>query len=168
MNAVSGANLYVRLATRQRLRPLLSVSGATPLRAATACPASREPLTWALVSTAAEYWSVATGRFPATVATLPTFWEVVLTSTRRVRKGPGRRPQSAKRQGFRELRARGWSIRAAAREVGVSRTAGNNWARGYKTYRNGIIVGSVPPLERLAVRQVSPRFLSQDERIEIA
>jgi IS30 family transposase len=67
-----------------------------------------------------------------------------------------------------ELRARGWSIRAAAREVGVSRTAGNNWARGYKTYRNGIIVGSVPPLERLAVRQVSPRFLSQDERIEIA
>lgn len=26
----------------------------------------------------------------------------------------------------------GWSIGAAAREVGASRTAGNNWARGYK------------------------------------
>ena len=107
-------------------------------------------------------------RFPATVATRPTFLEVVLTSTRRVRKGPGRRPQSAKRQRFMELRARGWSIRAAAREVGVSRSAGSNWARGYKTYRKGVVVGFVPPLDRLAVREISTWFLSQDERIQIA
>lgn len=57
-----------------------------------------------------------------------------MTSSRRVRKGPGRRPQSAKRQRFMELRARGWSVRAAAREVGVSRLSGANWSRGYKTY----------------------------------
>ena len=93
---------------------------------------------------------------------------VVLSSSRRVKKGPGRRPQSAKRQRFMELRERGWSILAAAREVGVSRTTGNNWSRGYKIYRRGQVVGFVPPLERLAVRQISPRFLSQDERIEIA
>jgi transposase, IS30 family len=85
-----------------------------------------------------------------------------------VKKGPGRRPQSAKRQRFVELRERGWSILAAAREVGVSRTAGNNWSRGYKTYRHGQVAGFVPALERLAVRQISARFLSQDERIEIA
>jgi IS30 family transposase len=85
-----------------------------------------------------------------------------------VKKGPGRRPQSAKRRWFMELRERGWSVRAAAREVGVSRTTGANWSRGYKTYRRGEVVGFVPPLERLAVRQISPRFLSQDERIEIA
>ena len=91
-----------------------------------------------------------------------------MSSSRRVKKGPGRRPQSAKRQRFMEFRERGWSIRAAAREVGVARTTGANWARGYKTYRNGKVVGFVPALERLAVRQVSPRFLSQDERIEIA
>ena len=92
-----------------------------------------------------------------------------MSSSRRVKKGPGRRPQSAKRQRFMEFRERGWSIRAAAREVGVARTTGANWARGYKTYRNGKVVGFVPPLERrLAVRQVSPRSLSQDERIEIA
>jgi transposase, IS30 family len=91
-----------------------------------------------------------------------------MTSTRRVKKGPGRRPQSAKRQRFMELRARGWSIAGAAREVGVSRTTGNNWARGYKTYRNGVVVGVVPALERLAVREISDRFLSQDERIQIA
>jgi transposase, IS30 family len=49
-----------------------------------------------------------------------------------------------------ELRSRGWSIMAAAREAGVSRTAGHN------------------ALDRLAVREISGRFLSQDERIEIA
>src|SRR5262249_58638836 len=67
-----------------------------------------------------------------------------------------------------ELRSRGWSIVAAAREVGVSRTAGNNWSRGYKTYRKGQVTGFVPGLERLAVREISARYLSQDERIEIA
>jgi transposase, IS30 family len=67
-----------------------------------------------------------------------------------------------------QLRERGWSILAAAREVGVSRTTGNNWSRGYKTYRYGQVVRFVPALERLAVRQISPRFLSQEERIEIA
>jgi transposase, IS30 family len=85
-----------------------------------------------------------------------------------VKKGPGRRPQSAKRQRFMELRGRGWSIVAAAREAGVSRTTGNNWSRGYKTYRYGQVAGFVPALERLAVREISGRFLSQDERIEIA
>jgi len=91
-----------------------------------------------------------------------------MLSSRRVKKGPGRRPQSAKRQKFMELRERGWSIRAAAREVGVSRSSGNSWASGSKTYRNGLVIGFVPPLDRLLVRQISPRFLSQDERIEIA
>jgi transposase, IS30 family len=92
----------------------------------------------------------------------------VLSSLRRVKKGPGRRPLSAKRQWFMELRGRGWSILAAAREVGVSRTTANNWSRGYKTYRHGQVVGFVPALERLAVRRISSRFVSQEERIEIA
>lgn len=92
----------------------------------------------------------------------------MLSSSRRVKKGPGRRPQSANRQRFMELRERGWSICAAAREVGVSRTSGNNWARGYRTHRRGEVVGFVPALERLAVRQISARFLSQEERIEVA
>ena len=57
-------------------------------------------------------------RFLLTVATLSKIIGVVLSS-RRVKKGPGRRPQSAKRQRFVELRERGWSILAAAREAGV-------------------------------------------------
>jgi IS30 family transposase len=67
-----------------------------------------------------------------------------------------------------ELRERGLSIDAAAREVGVSRTAGRNWANGYKTYRCGQVVGFVPALDRLEVREISGRFLSEEERIEIA
>ena len=35
----------------------------------------------------------------------------------------------------------------------MSRTAGNNWSRGYKTYRHGQVVGFVPALDRLAVRR---------------
>ena len=50
----------------------------------------------------------------------------------------------------------------------MSRTTGANWSRGYKTYRRGELVGFVPPLERLAVREVSARFLSQDKRLLIA
>jgi IS30 family transposase len=93
--------------------------------------------------------------------------EVVLSS-RRVKKGPGRRPLSAKRRRFMELRERGLGIDAAAREVGVSRTAGRNWANGYRKYRAGQVVGFVPGLDRLEVREVSARFLSEGERVEIA
>jgi IS30 family transposase len=93
--------------------------------------------------------------------------EVMLSSSRRVKKGPGRRPQSAKRQRFMELRERGWGIDAAAREVGASRTAGRNWAKGYRKYRNGRVVGFVSALDRLEVREISARFLSEDERVQI-
>lgn len=104
------------------------------------------------------------------VATLPDLLEVLplSSSSRRAKKGPGRRPLSGKRQRFMELRAQGWSIRGAAREVGVSRTAANNWSRGYTVYRGGAAVRFVEPLDRLAVRQISARYLSEQERIEIA
>ncbi|MTD17205.1 helix-turn-helix domain-containing protein [Nakamurella sp. YIM 132087] len=50
----------------------------------------------------------------------------------------------------------------------MSRATGNNWTNGHKTYRRGMLVGFVPALDRLAVREISARFLSQDERFEIA
>lgn len=92
----------------------------------------------------------------------------MLGSSRRVVKGPGRRPQSAKRQQFFGLLARGWTPAAARREVGISRTTSQNWRNGYKTYRHGEVAGFVAPLDPLIVRRVSVRFLSQDERVEIA
>ena len=84
-----------------------------------------------------------------------------------MKKGPGRRPLSAKRQRFMELRAQGWSIRGAAREVGISRSAAANWTRGYTVYRDGVAVKFVEPLDRLEVRAISPRFLSQQERCHV-
>jgi IS30 family transposase len=66
-----------------------------------------------------------------------------------------------------ELRARGWSIRSAALEVECRGPRGTI-GRVVKSYRRGGVVGSVPPLDLLAVRQTDTRFLSQDERIELA
>lgn len=88
-------------------------------------------------------------------------------SSRRVKKGPGRRPQSAKRARFAELRARGWGLKAVAKEIGISHTTAKNWHRGNKRYKDGKVVGFTPPLDRLEVRPINVRFLSQDERILI-
>jgi IS30 family transposase len=59
---------------------------------------------------------------------------------------------SEKRRQFLELLAQGWSVRGACRELGIDRSSGNTW----------------PPLEPLSVRIISPRFLSEDERVQIA
>ncbi|WP_420087753.1 helix-turn-helix domain-containing protein [Mycolicibacterium iranicum] len=74
----------------------------------------------------------------------------------------GRRPLSAKRHRFMVLCARRFSLRAAAREVGVPRSAVTNWTRGYKVVRSGV---EVPPLDRLehsisAHRVVEPPTLA--------
>jgi len=67
-----------------------------------------------------------------------------------------------------QLLARGWTSAAARREVGISRSGAANWRRGYKVYRDGVVIKVVPPLDPLTVAPISPRFLSQHERIEIA
>jgi hypothetical protein len=67
-----------------------------------------------------------------------------------------------------ELRARGWPIATAGREVGVSRTTAANWARGDKAYRGGQVVGFVDPLDWLKIRTISARYLSQYERVLVA
>lgn len=89
-------------------------------------------------------------------------------STRRVPKGPGRRPKSLARQQFMDLLANGWSLLAACREVGVSRSAAQIWKNGTTVCRPNGTVRVVPPLEPSAVRPISPRFLSEEERIRIA
>ena len=90
-----------------------------------------------------------------------------MSSTRRVKKGPGRRPQSAKRQRFMELRDRGWSIRAAAREVafpGRRETTGRAATRPTAVRSSG----SCRRWSGWRFARSVARFLSQDERIEIA
>ncbi len=89
-------------------------------------------------------------------------------STRRVAKGPGRRPQSAKREQFMRLLAKGWTVAAARRQVGASRSTGNRWKNGYNLYRRGELVGFVAALDPVVERTISARFLSAEERVEIA
>lgn len=89
-------------------------------------------------------------------------------STRRVPKGPGRRPMSLARRRFMELIAQGWSLNAACREVGVARTTGHNWKNGSKVRLKDGSVKLVPPMDPLSVRALSPRFLSEQERVQIA
>lgn len=92
----------------------------------------------------------------------------MLSSSRRVPRGPGRRRQSAKQAQFFRLLARWWTAAAARREVGISRSTSRNWRNGFKVYRDGVAVGFVPPIDRLTVSPISARFLSPQERIEIA
>ena len=91
-----------------------------------------------------------------------------MSSSRRVKKGPGRRPQSAKRQQFLKLLAQGWTAAAARREVGISRATCHNWRRGHTVRLKDGTVRFVPPLDPLTTKAISPLFLSEAERIEIA
>jgi IS30 family transposase len=88
--------------------------------------------------------------------------------SRRIPKGPGRRPKSHARSRFMELIAKGWPLMAAAREVGVSRTAAYIWGDGTTVRRKNGTVKVVPPLEPFALRRISLRFLSQEKRAHIA
>jgi len=56
----------------------------------------------------------------------------------------------------------------ACLEVGVSRSAGQIWKNGTTVRRRDGTVKVVPPLEPLAVRPISPRFLSEEQRVRIA
>lgn len=67
-----------------------------------------------------------------------------------------------------ELLAQGWSLSAACREVGVVWTTGHNWMNGSKVRLKDGTVKHVPPVDPLSVRALSPRFLSEQERVQIA
>ncbi|WP_137843749.1 IS30 family transposase [Microbacterium sp. 2FI] len=73
-----------------------------------------------------------------------------------------------KRRQFLELLAEGWSVRGACTRLGISRSSGNRWKNGSLERQKDGTVKFVPPLEPLAARTISPRFLSEAERIQIA
>jgi len=67
-----------------------------------------------------------------------------------------------------ELLNKGVSIRAACREIGVCRQTGQSWKNGVTVIRKDGSVKHVPPLHPLSTRLISPRFLSETERVLIA
>lgn len=84
-------------------------------------------------------------------------------------KKPGSAPLADKRDQCLRLMAQGMSNSAACRQVGINRKTGNRWRYGRKVVdRTGREYVYAPITEQRNTSAVSPRFLSEDERITIA
>ena len=82
---------------------------------------------------------------------------------------PGRPPETAKREEFGRLIERGLSSAQAARTVGIAIRTAHKWRRGHVDRRSNGSVRHYPPvLATVSSKEISPRFLSLDERIKIA
>jgi IS30 family transposase len=86
------------------------------------------------------------------------------------RRGPGALPQAEKREQFARLIAQGFSNSEACRIVGINRRTGKRWRHGRTiTTRDGRKLHYAPVVGAGAVRrEISPRYLSEDERVRIA
>ena len=86
------------------------------------------------------------------------------------RRGPGALPQAEKREQFARLIAQGFSNSEACRIVGINRRTGKRWRHGRTiTTRDGRKRHYAPVVGAGAVRrEISPRYLSEDERVRIA
>ena len=86
------------------------------------------------------------------------------------RRGPGALPQAEKREQFARLIAQGFNNSEACRIVGINRRTGKRWRHGRTiTTRDGRKLHYAPVAGAGAVRrEISPRYLSEDERVRIA
>jgi len=81
---------------------------------------------------------------------------------------PGPAPQTAKREQFARLIARGVSNSEACRIVGINRRTGKRWRHGRTiTSSNGRKL-HYPPVINRRKREISPRYLSEEERVRVA
>ena len=81
---------------------------------------------------------------------------------------PGPAPQTAKREQFARLIARGVSNSEACRIVGVNRRTGKRWRHGRTITSSSGARLHYPPVIGARKREISPRYLSEDERVRIA
>ncbi len=82
---------------------------------------------------------------------------------------PGVAPQTAKREQYAALIARGVGNAEACRIVGVNRRTGKRWRHGRMvTSSSGRVLHYAPVVGGAGRREVSGRFLSEDERVRIA
>lgn len=80
---------------------------------------------------------------------------------------PGPAPQTAKREEFARLIARGVSSSEACRIVGINRRTGKRWRHGRTITSSSGRRLHYPPVINAPKREISPRYLSEDERIVI-
>ena len=81
---------------------------------------------------------------------------------------PGAAPQTAKREWFTRLIAQGISNADACRIVGVNPRTGKRWRRGRTITSSGGRSLHYPPVTSAPKSEISPRYLSEDERVTIA
>ena len=81
---------------------------------------------------------------------------------------PGPAPQTEKRELFARLIVRGVSISEACRVVGIHKDTGKHWRHGRTVVRPGGRRYHYPPVVTERKSEISPRFLSEDERTTIA
>jgi transposase, IS30 family len=81
---------------------------------------------------------------------------------------PGPAPQSAKREQFARLIARGVSNAEACRIVGINRRTGKRWRHGRTISTSNGRRLHYPPVINTRRREISARYLSEDERVRIA
>src|SRR5437660_12811166 len=84
------------------------------------------------------------------------------------RRGPGALPQVEKREQFARLIAQGFGNSEACRIVGVNRRTGKRWRHGRTITGSGGRRLHYPPVITMEQREISARFLSEDERVRIA
>ena len=77
---------------------------------------------------------------------------------------PGSAPQTDKREAYARLIAAGVSSLQACRMVGINPRTGKRWRHGRTITSSGGRRLHYPPVINSPVREVSPRFLSEDER----
>ena len=81
---------------------------------------------------------------------------------------PGPAPQTAKREQFAGLIARGVSNNEACRVVGINPRTGKRWRHGRTITSGSGRRLHYPPVINPRTTQISPRYLSEDERVAIA
>ena len=87
------------------------------------------------------------------------------------RRGPGASPQVEKREQYARLIGQGFSSLEACRIVGINPRTGKRWRHGRTvTARDGRRLHYAPVIRRGAVvrREISDRYLSEKERVQIA
>jgi transposase, IS30 family len=80
---------------------------------------------------------------------------------------PGRAPETAKREEYARRIARGVSNAEACRIVGINRRTGKRWRHGRTITSSSGQRLHYPPVINVRRSEISPRYLSEDERILI-
>jgi transposase, IS30 family len=81
---------------------------------------------------------------------------------------PGPAPQTAKREQFARLIARGVSNSEACRIVGINRRTGKRWRHGRTITSSSGKRLHYPAVVDTRKREISPRYLSEEERVRVA